>query len=107
MEQEKPTTKEKIIAFSAWVLFFLPFALAKKSDYAVFYGNQSFLLIGSGALALITVRLFPDPFRSIFATMIYFSFFILWVYGMYSSLRGRKKRVPIVGKINFEVSKFF
>lgn len=100
---QPPAGKNTIMAFVAYILFFIPLLTESKSDpFVKFHVKQSLGLLLCWIATLIIERL---PFIWIVTPLLQIVVFILWIVGVVYALQGKQQSVPLIGqyfeKLNF------
>lgn len=100
---QPPAGKNTIMAFVAYILFFIPLLTESKNDpFVKFHVKQSLGLLLMWIAALVVDRL---PFVWAAAPFLQIAVFILWIIGIVYALQSKQQAVPLVGqyfeKLNF------
>ena len=100
---QPPAGKNTIMAFVAYILFFIPLLTDSKNDpFVKFHVKQSLGLLILWVATVVVDRL---PFVWVAAPFLQIAVFILWIIGIVYALQGKQQPVPLVGqfseKLNF------
>lgn len=91
-------SEKRLLAASAYFVFFLPLLLANKDALAMYHANQGLLLLLT-AIAINIVGTFIPFFGWFFVLPLGGLFvFILAIMGIINAFKGEKKPLPLIGK---------
>lgn len=102
-ENEDIEQNKLVAAFSYFsFLFILYFIVCPKSKFAKFHANQGIiLLITKSIVSLVIVLLeISIAYQNILDNICDGVFVLLMMYGLINALKGKAKRLPIIGKYN-------
>lgn len=100
---QPPAGKNTIMAFVAYILFFIPLLTESKNDpFVKFHVKQSLGLLLAWVATLVVNRL---PFVWIVSPFLQLFIFVLWIIGIAYALQGKQQNLPLLGqyfeKLNF------
>ena len=90
--------KNKGIAAVTYVIFFLPYLVAKDSKFAMFHANQSLVLLIAAVAGNIIFPLIPI-LGWIIGPLYSLALFVLWTIGIINALNGKTAELPVIGSI--------
>lgn len=96
--------QNKLIAGLSYIsfLFILYFIVCPKSKFAKFHANQGIILFISKAVVSIFIGLLDisNMYRLIIENICDAIFVLLIIYGLINALKGKVRRLPLIGKYN-------
>ncbi|MBI5728670.1 MAG: hypothetical protein HY983_00285 [Candidatus Magasanikbacteria bacterium] len=100
---QPPAGKNTIMAFVAYILFFIPLLTESKNDpFVKFHVKQSLGVLLLWVATLIIDRL---PFVWVATPFLQIAVVVLWIIGIVYALQGKQQALPLVGryfeKLNF------
>lgn len=95
--QDEPSEVEVFWAFVAYLFFFLPLlSKHRKSKFVWYHLKQAFVLFILSVVAYFLAGLTDWLFLRF---LIFSSIFILWCFGAVNVLLGKKRALPVVGRL--------
>lgn len=93
---QPPAGKNTLMAFVAYILFFVPLLTESKNDpFVKFHVKQSLGLLLCWVLTIVVGRL---PFVWIAMPFLQLAVTVLWIFGLVYALQGKQQALPLVGQ---------
>ena len=91
---------DKLMAYVAYIIFFVPLLTGTKSAFVKYHVNQGLvLLIASIALQFVLTFVVFIPVIGLILQLLRFVPVILWIMGLINVSNGEMKPLPIIGTI--------
>lgn len=90
--------KNKVIAILSYIIFFLPYLVAKDSPFAMYHANQGLILLLTSLVLNFVGSIIPILGWFIIIPFGNLAILVFLIMGIINAINGQKKPLPLIGK---------
>ncbi|MCR8643139.1 hypothetical protein NV379_10755 [Paenibacillus sp. N1-5-1-14] len=100
MYRNPEVRRSKMVAASAYLLFFIPLLIARHNRYAMYHCNQGLVLFLTFLACNVFLTLIP-VIGWVLIPILNIAFICLAIFGILNAIGGVMRPLPIIGKLSF------